>query len=349
MKQGSPARAPLIGNSEIEIVILASLCGLSLAKGAALDVAGSAHSFRSLLAFKCAGSVLRRAYTWYLEYCYDAFPKWRTQPARKRAADRDVTGRTEAELKQIENHDFCTMIAMFCLDFGTFYGIPQLYPFLDKPFVMMAPPVPVALLWFAKVLLHHYVMSFGMYWMHRNLHSNKFLWDHVHSLHHWAKTPLARTTYMDHWLDNFFNAILCETSTQLLVPLPVPLLVASRLFRMCESMEKHSGVSGWFNVAHSVQAAFLPWAQMPHHHDWHHEGHKNSNYTFASLGGVWDVAFGTRHHGRADQEAKRAATKQDLKNDVRRGVSGDALLDHQLICPLPVLGFLAAAGYTMLY
>ena len=27
---------------------------------------------------------------------------------------------------------------------------------------------------------------------------------------------------------------------------------------------------------------------MPHHHDWHHEGHKGCNYTFTSLGGLWD-------------------------------------------------------------
>ena len=31
--------------------------------------------------------------------------------------------------------------------------------------------------------------------------------------------------------------------------------------------------------------------QMPHHHDWHHEGHKGCNYTFSSLGGLWDCIF----------------------------------------------------------
>lgn len=31
------------------------------------------------------------------------------------------------------------------------------------------------------------------------------------------------------------------------------------------------GVSCGFNLAHQMQR-FLPFAQMPHHHDWHHEG-----------------------------------------------------------------------------
>jgi len=43
---------------------------------------------------------------------------------------------------------------------------------------------------------------------------------------------------------------------------------------------------------------WLPWAQMPHHHDWHHEGHKGCNYTFTALGGLWDGVFGTRKTGR---------------------------------------------------
>ena len=43
---------------------------------------------------------------------------------------------------------------------------------------------------------------------------------------------------------------------------------------------------------------------MPHHHDWHHEGNKGSNYTFSSIGGVWDVLFKTRHEGRVTPHEK---------------------------------------------
>merc|ERR1712228_886055 len=61
------------------------------------------------------------------------------------------------------------------------------------------------------------------------------------------------------------------------------------------------------NFAHSLQN-WLPFAQMPHHHDWHHEGHKGCNYTFTSMGGFWDCIFGTRKTGRHDMASTRRQT-----------------------------------------
>ena len=34
------------------------------------------------------------------------------------------------------------------------------------------------------------------------MHVVPWLWDKIHSYHHWAKHPLSRNTYDDHWLDN---------------------------------------------------------------------------------------------------------------------------------------------------
>jgi len=150
------------------------------------------------------------------------------------------------------------------------------------------------------------------YWAHRALHVVPFLWRRIHVIHHWARHPLSRNTYQDHWLDNFGdatdgeacrppdsprvdprlpgavgNAVVGEVAAQILLPIDGPLFVVSRLFRIMESLEKHAGVCGATNLAHSAQR-WLPYAQMPHHHDWHHEGHKSCNFTFAALGGVWD-------------------------------------------------------------
>jgi len=47
---------------------------------------------------------------------------------------------------------------------------------------------------------------------------------------------------------------------------------------------------------------------MPHHHDWHHEGNKGSNYTFSSIGGVWDCIFLTRHEGRSKNFENQASS-----------------------------------------
>ena len=64
------------------------------------------------------------------------------------------------------------------------------------------------------------------------------------------------------------------------------------------------------NLAHAMQQ-WLPFAQMPHHHDWHHEGHKGCNYTFSSIGGFWDVCFGTRKNGRHEANGGVSATRRD--------------------------------------
>jgi len=140
-----------------------------------------------------------------------------------------------------------------------------------------------------------------------------FLWRRIHVIHHWARHPLSRNTYQDHWLDNFGNAVVGEVAAQILLPIDGPFFVVSRLFRIMESLEKHAGVCGATNLAHSAQR-WLPYAQMPHHHDWHHEGHKSCNFTFAALGGVWDCWFGTRKTGRA-MRFPECATSRDVADD----------------------------------
>ena len=65
-----------------------------------------------------------------------------------------------------------------------------------------------------RLVAHHYLLSFGMYWAHRSLHVVPFLWSYIHSIHHWARHPLSHNTYQDHWADNFGNAIVGEVAAQ---------------------------------------------------------------------------------------------------------------------------------------
>ena len=65
----------------------------------------------------------------------------------------------------------------------------------------------------------------------------------------------------DHWLDNFINAVIGHGCAQILVPLDYPSFFISRFFRMAESLEKHSGISCWLNLAHQTQR-WLPYAQV---------------------------------------------------------------------------------------
>lgn len=263
--------------------------------------------FREVALFHVVCAITRRIYNSYLEAVFFAFPKLRTQPpkAHRLKNKMDLMGRDREQLELLDWHDKLTMLSQFALNFGIYFLLPGFYPAHSAVSQSMQER-------FVRLLINHYVMSFGMYWAHRSLHVVPWLWEHIHSIHHYAKHPLSRNTYEDHWFDNFANAIIGHIFAQILVPLDRPTFWFSHLFRILESLEKHSGVSCWFNVAYSLQQ-WLPFAQMPHHHDWHHEGFKGSNYTFSSIGGLWDCVFGTRKEGRFNANDYASATKEDYK------------------------------------
>lgn len=217
------------------------------------------------------------------------------------------------------------MLSQFLFNVGLYYLLAGYYPMPEvvHPWSERIP----------RLLGNHYLMSFAMYWMHRSLHVIPFLWDKIHSYHHWAKHPLSRNTYQDHWLDNFCNAIVGHCWASILIPLDHSTFWFSQFFRIFESLEKHSGVSCSYNLAHAMQR-WLPFAQMPHHHDWHHEGHKSCNFTFSSIGGLWDCIFGTRKAGRAEELLH--ATRYDKTNGKKVG-RGKTLLDQPLVSLLPVV------------
>jgi len=228
------------------------------------------------------------------------------------------------QLEILEQHDTLTIISQAALNFAFYFALPGFYPSTGSEQSWGER--------FIRLVLNHYILSFGMYWAHRGCHEVPFLWKHIHSIHHWAKHPLSRNTYEDHWFDNFANNILGHTFAQILIPLDRPTFWFSRLFRILESLEKHSGISCGFNIAHASQQ-WLPFAQMPHHHDWHHEGFKGSNYTFTSIGGLWDCAFGTRKAGRCKANNFYSATKRDLTPHPKKTKSST-------INPMIILGVL---------
>ena len=329
-------------NTVLEFLLLAApFAALEMYGDERLNVEGS-MTLRELALFFVAASMVRRVYNAYLEAVFFSFPKLRTQPAKAHRLKqrRDLMGRDLRELEILDGQDKLTMISQFFLNFGLYYLIPGFYPAFSFAFGGDTEEQTFQER-FVRLLLNHYVMSFGMYWAHRFLHVVPWLWENVHSYHHWAKHPLSRNTYEDHWADNFGNAIIGHCFAQILVPLDYPTFFFSRIFRILESLEKHSGTSCGFNIAHSMQQ-WLPFAQMPHHHDWHHEGFKGSNYTFASLGGIWDCAFGTRKAGRYKANNGAAATRDDYKYDAEK--KGLSELPSWFSPSFPLVGLSVAVG-----
>jgi len=281
-----------------------------------------------------------RLYNAYLEACFFSFPQYRIQPVKEHAlakAGKDLCGRDKLQLATMVWHDRATLVSQFGLNVLLYYLLPGYYPAAlpdDSQDDMLT-------LWFGRagrLIINHYVMSFGMYWMHRSYHVVPWLWKHIHSLHHWAKHPLSRNTYQDHWADNFGNAIVGHCFAQILVPLDNVTFWFSHIFRIFESLEKHSGISCNLNLAHALQSA-LPFAQMPHHHDWHHEGHKSCNFTFCSLGGLWDCIFGTRKAGGRAAFCLQATRRDRAEIDQKRNkvVRSKTMWDDPRFSLLPVV------------
>ena len=328
-------------NTAIEVTFLLALTIAAYASPGAFDVPGSMR-LSQLVAFLTACSAMRRVYNAYLEAVYFTFPGRRIQPAAEHAlkARRDLNGRDEEQLKSLVYHDRMTLLTQLALVMTLYYGVPGFYPADSSP--RADAPVYVRLL---RLIAHHYLLSFGMYWAHRSLHVVPPLWKHIHSIHHWAKHPLSRNTYQDHWADNFGNALVGDMAAQILIPLDPACFWFSRLFRIMESLEKHAGVSGVTNLAHSMQR-WLPFAQMPHHHDWHHEGHKGCNFTFAALGGLWDCLFGTRKAGRAMRHPS-SATRQDTNAAESPLSSWFGKIENPAVVLTPVVGVLGFAALKL--
>jgi len=329
----------LSGDVSLTLLEVGSLGGLVAAAwllpAEKVNVKGS-WTVKELAAFLCTKAVVTRVYNTYLEAVFFSFPQFRTQPSREHALKnkKDLCGRDMQELETIIYHDRLTLISQFAFNVGLYYAIPGYYPAAQE---VVAPLRERAL----RLVGNHYLLSFGMYWMHRALHVVPWLWEKIHSYHHWAKHPLSRNTYDDHWLDNLGNAVIGHFCAQVLLPLDRSTFWFSHLIRILESLEKHSGVSCALNFAHQLQR-FLPFAQMPHHHDWHHEGHKGSNYTFTSIGGLWDCIFGSRKVGRAPEIMASQTTLIDRVQGKKAGRTR-SLLDHPMLVLTPVFSVAALA------
>jgi len=324
----------------LELCLVGGLTALAWFKYDSVNVGGS-MPLLELAAFMCIFSAQRRIYNSYLESVFFAFPTYRTQPVKEHAlkSRKDLVGREPEQLETIIKHDRMTLVSQFFLDVSLYFLIPGYYPAAKETYEPMYYRI-------LMLILNHYVMSFGMYWTHRALHVNPYGWRYIHSFHHWAKHPLSRTTYQDHWFDNFVNAIVGHLFAQILVPLDNQFFWISRSLRICESLEKHSGVSCGFNIVHSAQRYF-PFAQMPHHHDWHHEGHKGCNYTFTSIGGLWDCIFGTRKTGRHPALAETSSDKQMASTEQK--TNKNTVLNHPWLCLSPVLMVGALAAVKLKY
>ncbi|QRK10827.1 sterol desaturase family protein [Archangium violaceum] len=105
--------------------------------------------------------------------------------------------------------------------------------------------------------------DFLYYWMHRALHT-RWLYKHIHSVHHRITTPFALTGNYMHAVEFMLTSTLVMMGPAL-VGAHVVTLWAWIVFRQLEAADGHSGYDVPWNPA-----LLVPFYKGPVYHDFHH-------------------------------------------------------------------------------
>ncbi|KIJ20767.1 hypothetical protein PAXINDRAFT_106468 [Paxillus involutus ATCC 200175] len=151
----------------------------------------------------------------------------------------------------------------------------------------------------AQLLFSLFLVDTWQYFLHRWMHSNKFLYKHFHSVHHRLYVPYAFGALYNHPLEGFvldsFGAILAETVANLSVRQTMFLFAFSTM----KTVDDHCGYSLPFDPFQMFSG------NNANYHDIHHQtiGIK-SNFSQPFFI-HWDAILGTRMTRKDIEERKR--------------------------------------------
>ncbi len=159
-----------------------------------------------------------------------------------------------------------------------------------------AGPLPAWYVMVGQILLFILLDDFLYYWMHRAMHG-KWLFRHVHSVHHRVRTPCAIAGNYLHWAE-YLATISLLLAGPVLVGAHVVTLWIWVVIRQLEAADGHFG----YDLPWNPQR-FLPLYDGSSYHDFHHGRFKGN---FAGALGFADKLFGTRSEGYEQYEALKA-------------------------------------------
>jgi sterol desaturase/sphingolipid hydroxylase (fatty acid hydroxylase superfamily) len=125
-----------------------------------------------------------------------------------------------------------------------------------------------------------------IYWMHRWMHKNKWLW-RLHEAHHSPKKVDWLSGSRSHPLEILLNQTI-EFTPIILLGAPVEVIAYKGLISAVWGMYIHCNVniqSGWLQKI----------INGPEMHRWHHSTGKGRNRNFATKFAFWDWMFGTAY------------------------------------------------------
>lgn len=137
-----------------------------------------------------------------------------------------------------------------------------------------------------QLILFTFTHDLYIYWMHRWMHNNKWLW-RLHEAHHSPKKVDWLSGSRSHPLEIILNQTI-EFSPIILLGAPVEIIAYKGLISAVWGMYIHCNVdikSGWLQKI----------INGPAMHRWHHSTGKGRNRNFATKFAFWDWMFGTAY------------------------------------------------------
>ncbi|KAJ3113325.1 hypothetical protein HDU96_003536 [Phlyctochytrium bullatum] len=189
--------------------------------------------------------------------------------------------------------------------FATSFSGALIFP----PFIKMTEKLPTLAEAGITLIMMALVDDLWFYINHRTLHTNKWLWENVHSLHHKMMNPTALSTNYLHPLEMLLVSIGTLAATAVVRPHYVPFI----FFIFVRTAEDVGNHSGW-------DFPFMPSRWIPGHvtarfHDTHHalSNYQGKAKNLATTFTFWDKMFGTFSKGyqRAAAKARLAKAKAD--------------------------------------
>jgi sterol desaturase/sphingolipid hydroxylase (fatty acid hydroxylase superfamily) len=141
------------------------------------------------------------------------------------------------------------------------------------------------------------IADFFLYWGHRIQHTNKWLWDNLHTYHHRITTPTPISTLcINSWDATLQGGMPFIIAAAIIKPKPLTLYIFIFL-RICENVINHSGLNS--TVINIITLRILPLRAPISHHDSHHKYSNFQNSHGKNFGEsfiIWDWMFNTLRH-----------------------------------------------------
>ena len=125
--------------------------------------------------------------------------------------------------------------------------------------------------------------DFYFYWFHRLMHSNKFLFEKVHIIHHKASNPFPADYLYEHPVEWIIGLLGPFIGILIIGEVYFETIVLYLIIRILHELDIHSGLK-------SSIYRYFPFAGVNEYHALHHKHHVKH---FASLFSFWDIIFKT--------------------------------------------------------